>query len=151
MKYSEIKDENIRRANIQYINECWTGHRDSRLSSLNRITNYLFVLNSGALLASLAYVATKSCTTGMINSIWMFSIGTFFISFHAAIDYYACQQFFNSYRIDVNLFYKNEIDWEVLVGKNNQRGKSDWYMHVLCWFSGVLFLIGLFNGIYNIS
>ena len=151
MKFNEIKDEVNRNAKIQYIKECWTGHRESELSTLSRITNYLFVLNSGALLASLAYVATKANTTGVNISIWLFSVGTLLISLHAVIDYYLCGRFFSLFTNDVDLFYKSEIDWEVLVDRNSQRGKNDWFLHLLGCLSGILFFSGRFNGICFIS
>ncbi|MDI6789808.1 MAG: hypothetical protein QME44_03860 [Thermodesulfobacteriota bacterium] len=151
MKYNEIKEEVNRNAKIQYIKECWTGHREFEQATLSRITNYLFVLNSGALLASLAYVAAKPNTTGVNISIWLFSVGILLISLHATIDYYLCGRFFSLFRKDVDLFYKSEIDWEVLVDRNSQRGKNDWYLHLLGWLSGILFFAGLFNGICHIS
>jgi hypothetical protein len=151
MKYNEIKEEVNRNTKIQYIKECWTGYRESEQSTLSRITNYLFVLNSGALLASLAYVAAKPNTTGVNISIWLFSVGILLISLHATIDYYLCGRFFSLFRKDVDLFYKSEIDWEVLVDRNSQRGKNDWYLHLLGWLSGILFFAGLFNGVCHIS
>lgn len=151
MKFNEIKNEVDRNGKNQYIRDCWTGHREGKLSTLSRITNYLFVLNSGALLASLAYVATKTNTTGVNTSIWLFSVGTLLISLHAVIDYYLCERFFKSFREDVNLFYKSALDWEVLVDRNSQQSKNDWVLHVLGWLSGFLFFGGLFNGIYFIS
>lgn len=148
MKYSEISNENFRKSVVQYIDECWAGHRESTLSTLQRITNYLFVLNSGGLIASLTYVAAKTCTKGMTISIWLFSIGVLFISLHAAIDYYQCEHLFKSFREDIDQFYKDELDWE---GINSQSEKSDWYLHVFGWLSGILFFAGLFNGIYQVS
>jgi len=154
MKFNEIKDEAFQNATGQYIKDCWTGHREGRLSTLSRITNYLFVLNSGALLASLAYVATKGNTTYINLSIWLFSIGTGIITLRAALDYYQCEHFFSSFQKDVDKFYKNEMDWEDLLKQNNQRGqrgKMDWTLHILGWLSAILFFGGLFNGIYFIS
>jgi|WetSurMetagenome_2_1015567.scaffolds.fasta_scaffold45917_2 hypothetical protein len=151
MKYSEISNENFRKSVVQYIDECWAGHRESALSTLRRITNYLFVLNSGGLIASLTYVAATTCTKGMSISIWLFSIGVLSISLHAALDYYLCEHFFRSFREDINQFYKDELDWEVMTDRNSQRGNSDWYLHVLGWLSGILFFAGLFNGICQVS
>jgi len=57
---------------IQYVNEVWFTWRETRLQTLSRITNYLFILNTGALLAALTYVAAKSANNGIQTSIWLF-------------------------------------------------------------------------------
>jgi len=58
-KLHEINDPNERAAKIDYINELWAFWREARVQTLTRITGYLFVLNTGALLGALTYVATK--------------------------------------------------------------------------------------------
>jgi hypothetical protein len=87
-KFNEFTDVSERGSKINYVDELWTSWSDARLQTLTRITNYLFVLNTGALLASLAYVASKQTNSDIELSIWLFSVGILCSVFHATFDYY---------------------------------------------------------------
>jgi uncharacterized membrane protein len=139
-KFNEIKDPSERSSKINYISE-----------TLTRITNYLFVLNTGALLATLTYVASKSTNTHIQYSIWLFSAGIFFSVTHATLDYYLTEASFNSYKKDVEELYENKLDWEVLIDRNERRPILDWLLHLLGWLGGMVFFIGLIVGICHIN
>lgn len=150
MKYSHIQDPNVRRSKRDYIDSRWRGLQGVVTSALSRVLNYLFVLNSGGLLAALTYIATKPNTGGIYFSIWCFVAGIIFITIHAALDYYGCEGHFRGFRKDVDAFYKDEIDWEVMIDRDDRHGGHEWVLHLLGWLSGAVFLVGLCAGIYNI-
>ena len=78
-KLAEIKDASELSSKIKYVNQVWASWRETRLQTLQRMTNYLFVLNSGALLAALTYVAAKPANPSIQISIWLFSAGIFLV------------------------------------------------------------------------
>lgn len=150
-KLNEISDPNERAAKINYVNELWAFWRDVRTQTLSRVTNYLFALNTGALVGSLTYVATKSPNPSIECSIWCFATGTLLSLFHATLDYYATESSFSSYRKNVDEFYENKIDWAVWVDRNQKRSKSDLLLHLLGWAGGITFIVGLIMGIPQIK
>lgn len=135
---------------IQYVNEVWSTWRETRLQTLSRITNYLFILNTGALLAALTYVAAKSANNGIQTSIWLFSVGIFCSVAHATLDYYFTENSFSSYRKDVTDLYENKLDWEVFVDRNEHRPLLDWLLHAFGWLGGLVFFVGLVLGLCQI-
>lgn len=148
----EIKSPNEYQAKKKYINECWRGWRENWQSALIRINTYLFTLNTGGLLVSLTYVATKSSNASIEFTIWLFATGILFSLLHAAIDYYTVELNFDDFKKDVEKFYDNNLDWKILVEKNENRGKkTDWILHLLGWSSGVSFCIALISGILQIK
>jgi len=150
-KFNEILDEAERKSKLNFVNECWAGWREARQSTLSRITNYLFALNTGAIFASLAYVTSQKNATGIQLSIWLFSIGALLIILHATLDYYMCEKRFSTYRKNVESLYDNKLDWKVFVDRDKQRGNLERVLHLLGWSSGLSFFIGLFNGILQVG
>lgn len=149
-KLNEVKDPSEFPSKLQYINEVWHGWRQARLQSLSRITNYLFVLNTGALLASLTYVAAKPANDGIQTSIWLFAVGIFCSAAHATLDYYLTEHSFTAFRKDVKGLYEYKVDWEVLVDRNEKRPPLDWLLHTLGWIGGAAFFFGLVLGLLQI-
>lgn len=149
-KLKEFKDPAQFEPKIRYVNEGWSAWREARLQTLNRITNYLFVLNTGALLATLTYVATKGANEGILNSIWLFAFGIFCSALHATLDYYLTESSFSAYRKDVTSLYEHSLDWEVFVDRNEHRPPLDWLLHIVGWLGGSAFFIGLVYGLPQI-
>lgn len=149
-KLNEIKEMAQLEQKIRYVNEGWSAWRETRLQTLNRATNYLFVLNTGALLAALTYVATKGANDGILNSIWLFAFGIFCSVLHATLDYYLTETSFSAYRKDVTSLYEYKLDWEVFVDRNEHRPPLDWLLHVVGWLGGLAFFIGLVCGLQQI-
>ena len=150
-KFNEIKDLSEHTAKLNYVKEIWSLWREARAQTLKRITNYLFVLNTGALLATLTYVASRSTNQYIQYSIWLFSTGIFLSVAHATLDYYFTENAFAGYQKDVEALYENKIDWEVFVDRNNKRPILDWLLHVLGWLGGLVFFLGLVFGILHIQ
>ena len=153
-KLNEIKDLYDLNSKRNYSNEIRTFWRNCRDQTLTRVTNYLFILNSGALLAALTYVAAKIPNSKILCSIWLFAAGTFFSLAHAAIDYYITEFFYSSYEDDLGKFLRNEIDWETLIDQEQKRLSNqhiDWLLHFLGILSGAAFIFGTYIGISQIK
>lgn len=149
-KLTEIKDSSELSSKIKYVNQVWASWREARLQTLQRITNYLFVLNSGALLAALTYVAAKPANPSIQISIWMFSGGIFFSVAHATLDYYVSESEFSKYKKNVESLYDNKLDWKVFVDRNDQTPPYDRLLHTLGWLGGIVFFIGMVGGVLQI-
>ena len=149
-KLNEIDDPAARRLKMAYIDEVWKSWREAREQTLRRITNYLFILNTGAMLAALTYVAAKPSNEEIQLSIWLFVSGIIFSVAHATIDYYVSESSFKAYRKDVDQLYENKLDWEVFVDRNEHRPPLDLLLHALGWFGGLAFFSGLVVGVWNL-
>jgi len=149
-KLNDFKELAQLEPKIRYVNEGWSSWSETRLQALNRITNYLFVLNAGALLAALTYVATKNASDGILNAIWLFAFGVFCSALHAMLDYYLAESSFSAFRKDVADLYEHKLDWEVFVDRNEHRLPLDWLLHIVGWLGGSAFFIGLVYGLRQI-
>lgn len=149
-KLNEITDHALLESKIRYVNESWSSWGEARLQSLNRISNYLFVINTGALLAALTYIATKGVSEGILASIWLFAFGTFCSVLHATLDYYFIETSFSAYQKDVASLYEYKLDWEVFVDRNKRRPPVDWLLHLVGWLGGLAFFIGLVYGLQHL-
>jgi hypothetical protein len=151
MKYSEL-DESEKKAKFSRIDQDWEIHTKWRLESLDLITRYLFTLNSGGLLASLAYLAAKEEVNGVNTIITLFFAGTMCIALRAAIDYYISEARLSSLRKDVESFYSDEIEFEDYLERLNKRYEAnDLLLHLLGWSSGILFIVAIVIGIGTIQ
>jgi hypothetical protein len=139
------------RSKISYVNKLWSFWSDVRTQTLSRLLNYLFALNTGALLASLTYVATKTITPSIQLSIWFFSAGIFCSVAHATIDYYVLENKFSEYCKDIDELYANKMHWEVFIDRSNKSAPLDTLLHILSWASGIAFFAGLVIGILGIT
>jgi hypothetical protein len=149
-KFNEITDPSERASKVNYVDEIWANWRETRLQTLKRVTNYLFALNTGALLASLTYVAAKQANSYIHLSIWLFSLGALLIVLHATLDYYITENEFTAYRKSVEELFSNKIEWAVFIDRNEKRATYDWLLHTLGWLSGISFFVGLILGILQI-
>lgn len=142
-KFNEITDPADHAAKINYVNELWGNWREARTQTLKRLTHYLFVLNTGALLASLTYVAAKQANSYIHASIRMFAGGTFLMVLHATLDYYVTETHFTAYQKNVRELFKNKMERAVFVDHNEKPLPYSRLPHALGWLSGILFFAGL--------
>lgn len=149
-KFNEITDHSERATKIDFVNELWANWREVRTQTLKRIASYLFLLNTGALLASLTYVATKQANSYIHLSIWLFSAGTFLSVLHATLDYYLTEYGFTRYQKDVEELYANKINWVVFVDRTRHHNPFDKLLHTLGWLGGIAFFTGLVIGVRQI-
>ncbi len=143
-------DLQILEQKYKYINEVWSNWNEARLQTLHRITNYLFILNTGALIAALTYIATKGVNDQILYSIWGFFLGITCSVIHATLDYYFTEKSFVDYRKDVYDLYALKLDWEELLSRNDHRPRFDWLLHLFGWIGGIAFFVSLTIGLQQI-
>jgi hypothetical protein len=149
-KWNEISDESERKSKINFIGASWSDFYEMRQQTLSRITNYLFVLNTGGLIASLTYIASRGASSEIQLTIKLFAFGILFSVLHAAVDYYSVEYEFSSYREKVNSLYSNKLDWEDFVKPNPHASRVQSLLHLLGWVSAGLFFYALYFGINQI-
>ena len=151
MKFADANNEQ-QRAFRNYIDSRWRDLQSAVGATFGRIVNYLFVLNTGALLAALTYIATKTKaeSEALYCPIRFFVAGIAFITIHAAIDYYSLESHFRDFRKSLNDFYSNGLTWADFLKRDSDHGKSEWILHTLGWLSGLSFFLGLFGGIKHL-
>ena len=127
------------------ISDRWDSLSSWRSDSLKRVTNYLFILNSGALWSSLAYLTKPEIEMTILlrSAISYFGIGTILILVHATIDYYMSER--SLHVVDKNLseYYKDKLDWKVVRKKIHADLKNDLCIDIVGWGSGIAFVLGL--------
>jgi len=149
-KFSEFKEQE-RESKINIVDAYWISWREARQQALTRATNYLFVLNTGALLGALTYVAAKPAVADIKLSIWLFSVGVLFSVMHAGIDYYSIESGKAKHTNNVYELYSNELDWEVYLDRNKNNKCVDFVLHILGWAGGISFFSGLVIGVCQIK
>lgn len=149
-KYSELSDQE-RDYVLTVINDSYNHSSKYRNSSWQRLTNFLFVLNTGALIATLAYV-TGSTDRGIMQvPIWCFAIGTTFSLIHSAVDYYVNETDLSVLGTNIAKFYDNEISYkDFKLNTVSYLSMFNLSLQILGWGSSLLFLFGMFFGICNI-
>jgi hypothetical protein len=145
-KLSEFKPDE-RPSRLNYVEEHWTTLRNARENTLSRATNYLFVLNTGGLLASLSYITSNTNTANIRTSIVLFSLGILFSALHAALDYYLVEHNFFKYRKNVNKLYGDKLDWEAFVDSIKINNCGELLLHLLGWGGVIVFFTGLYLGL----
>jgi hypothetical protein len=147
IEYAPAQDE-LWRSRNEYISTRWKGLFELLSWTLNRILNYLFALNTGGLVASLTYIATKPRTNLTTISIIFFAVGILLILIHATWHYYYALTLFNEYKTDVAQYYENKFDWGNLTARDEDRSeRGSWRGFCFGWGSGIAFVSGLYCGI----
>lgn len=150
-KWNEIGNSLEKQSKINFVDASWSNWYQTRQQTLSRITNYLFVLNTGGLIGSLTYVASKNANGDIQFTIKLFAFGILFSVLHAAVDYYSVEHGFSSYREKINLLYSNKLDWEELSKPHPIACKIECLLHFCGWVGAGLFFYGLYLGVNQIK
>lgn len=145
MKFSEQTEPN-RQNSQNYINSRWRGFQQDVGAALSRIVDHLFILNAGAVVGCITYLAAKAANQGIKCALWFFIVGLICILFRAALDYYICEYLFRAFRKDVRSYYDDKLDWVALREIDTRRKAPDWLAHLLGWISGIGFISGIILG-----
>jgi len=145
MKYRDVRDVNEWENQQQTISNRRESLSSWRSESLKRVTNYLFILNSGALWSSFAYLAKPEIgmTPLLRGSITYFAMGTVLILIHAATDYYMSEHSLRAVDNTLSEYYRNKLDWNVVQTKIYASPKNALCIEAAGWGSGVAFVLGL--------
>ncbi|HSI95971.1 MAG TPA: hypothetical protein VK938_07790 [Methylophilaceae bacterium] len=136
---------------VKHVESRWSYHDQNRISSLSRVTNYVFVLNTGGLLGALTYVASKDTTEGIQLSIVLFSWGIALIVGHAALDYYAINSAYAKVNKCIEKLYDLKYCWDDFQSEVHEaEDTNDTLLHIIGWSSALCFFAGLIVGITQV-
>jgi hypothetical protein len=151
MKYSEINKDPVQsRATLDQIDRRWRGLSDALWDSEKDAITTLFGLNTGGLAAALAYLAAKGAGPFILPSIVVFASGVVILLIRTAWAYYRLNWIFRKYREETKEFFRDEVDWEVLIDRDSQRSWRSIVLEASSWASALCFVAALILGIYAI-
>lgn len=75
-----------------------------------------------------------------------FVFGVILVGIGRAVGYYRANWLFSKWADDVSKYYQNDIEWAILLNKDNDRSKDFVWGDVVSWLSFFCFLGGIFVG-----
>lgn len=153
MKYSEDTDDR-RKANIDYVNQRWTQLYGWEKETGTEGIKYLFLVNSGAAVAVLAFHGSVEAVRAMVwpkVMLGLFVFGLILIGFLHLFRYFSAYRLFANWRGLVNEYFTDAKDWNTTVAediKKSARFRSiDW----IAYASFACFIAGAGVGMLNFS
>jgi hypothetical protein len=153
MKYSDDTEDH-RKANIAYANERWRQLYGLQNEWGTEGIKYLFLVNSGATVAMLAFLGSVADARKLVWPIAMlgvFAFGVVLIGFLHALRHYRILQLFKKWRESVNEYFTDQRDWNEIIKADTARGEQfDWAL-VVAYASFFCFITGIIIGMFNFS
>lgn len=153
VKYSDDTNER-RKANIDYVSQRW-----SQLYGLERETaadgiKYLFLVNSGAAVAVLAFHGSVPSVREMVwpkVMLGLFVIGLILIGFLHIMRYVGMTDLFRNWRDLVNEYFSDSKGWQEVVEADNKKAGGFRFSDWVAYASFACFVIGAGVGMFNFS
>jgi hypothetical protein len=148
MRYSEL-DSLYRQDVIDSIKQRWEQLYELEKEWSDKAVKFLFLTNSGGAIALLSFLGTGAI---LIQSSYVkfglisFVVGILFVAVIIARAHNHMSYLFESYRKDVNQFYKDLICVDDLYGKDLKRVESFSWQYVFPYASLVCFILGCVLG-----
>jgi hypothetical protein len=135
---------------IDFITESWKSRWDGVISSQNQALNWLFTMNTGGVAGILAYAAAKDGVSTIVFALIAFSSGLLALIGYAGCMYYAEERMHNAFRLDIEEFYREVIDWDEFMRRDNARPSKYRICEVLAWISAISGGVGIVFSSYAI-
>jgi hypothetical protein len=133
-----------------FITESWKNRWDGVISSQNQALNWLFTMNTGGVAGILAYAAAKDSASTIAFALIAFSAGLLSLIGYAACMFYSEEKMHDSFRSDIEAFYKDRIDWNEVIRRDNARPSKYKICEVLAWISAISGGVGIVLSSYAI-
>jgi len=153
-KYSDY-DEQWRDFTGKFIRERW-GQLNSMIRDvINKITQFLFLTNSGGAVAILSYMGVNSDARKLLGprlSLTCFLLGLIIYGFYLAMYYYFNDDLIRKWNADSDKFFRDELGWKQLNDDDEERVNSNKMIIVLpklAWASFGFFVLGSVIGLYS--
>jgi len=153
MKYSDDTEDH-RKANIGYANERWHQLYGLQNDWGTEGIKYLFLVNSGATVAMLAFLGSVPEVRKLgwpIGMLGFFAFGVVLIGVLHSLRHFHILQLFRKWRESVNEYYTDQKDWSEVINADVARSaRFDWAL-VVAYVSFSCFIIGIIIGVCNFS
>lgn len=151
MKYSDDTEDH-RKANIGYVMERWRQLYELQYECGTEEIKYLFLVNSGAAVAVLAFLGSVANARDMIwpkVMLGFFAMGIVLVGFLHVTRLYQVSNVFKAWRVSVNEYYTDQKGWSEIT--NADIARSAGFGWVLAHISFLCFIVGIIIGIFNFS
>ena len=145
MKYQE-SDETLLKSNIEYIEVRWEQLSNLTLDLTNNGIKYLFLINSGASVALLAFLGSSEKIRALIwpwYALILFVGGIIFVGIINFARYHLVEHIYKNWRNDVFKYYDNKICFKTITDNDTKRSEKFSFLVLLAYFSFASFLIGV--------
>ncbi len=107
-------------------------------------------MNTGGVAGILAYAAAKDGVSTIVFALIAFSSGLLALIGYAGCMYYAEERMHNAFRLDIEEFYREVIDWDEFMRRDNARPSKYRICEVLAWISAISGGVGIVFSSYAI-
>ena len=116
---------------------------------------YLFTVNAGGAVATLAYLGTISTsditnTLTMKISLTLFFIGLILVGILKANTLTRMESLFKNYRMLVNQYYNNKITWDEVIESDEKKVGQPLLPYILGYLSFGCFILGSIVGAFTL-
>ena len=129
-----------------YAAKLWNSDTEGLISAQNRILNYIFILNTGGLVATTTSLSKSSYDCYFISSFICFILGILLIVLHATFFYYTYQERFKNTKNLVEGLLGGKIPYKDFY---DQIQKRKWFYgiaHYLALGSAFFLILGVISG-----
>jgi uncharacterized integral membrane protein len=137
MKHSEATAE-VRAQRADYVKGRWEQLADLQKMWIERVIRYLFIINSGGAVAMLTFMSSH---TAIAESPWalsmllLFVIGVILVGVLQIFNMHFINRLYALWREEVEKFYGDDLNWEVLISADADRSGEPAIVYVLGYIS----------------
>lgn len=148
MKYFDVDmTEETRNIRNDYIQKRWSQLQALSKESGEHAIKYLFTVNAGGAVATLAYLGSKTNSTiGIKVSLVLFFIGLIFVGILKAYTLHQHEALFSHYREQVTRYYNNQIEWDTLIKSDEEKVGNPLAPYVFGYIGFGCFIFGSIVG-----
>lgn len=153
MKYSEDTEEHCK-ANIDYINQRWKQLYGLAMEFSSEEIKYLFLVNSGAAIAVLAFHGSVAAVRDMVWPKIMlecFVLGVIFVGLLHIFRHKITHSLFKSWQGAVNDYYSDKRGWSDILDNDVDKATKFSRTEYLAYASFACFVVGASIGMFNFS
>ena len=142
--YQPDVESNVLEVRDKYISERWQQLYNLLIDGVNKIINYLFLVNIAGCMTTLIVMAVmenarKSPTLRL--SLFFYVLGLVLIGILRAIIVHRAANFFNKWRKDVEKYHSEQITFGRLTAGDDSRTRTDKIEFIAGYASGLSFIV----------
>jgi hypothetical protein len=152
-KYFSALDSDNRSAHVGYIRDRWQQLSNAEKEYSSEALKYLFLVNSGAAVAVLAFIGANQTFSppwwakAMLGS---FLSGIVILGFGHAFRVHRMQQTFRSFRHSVPEYYEDKLAWDDVLDRDRKKSAPTFLGYAIPYLSFSCFIAGIAIGLTNL-
>ena len=146
--------EEMRKSRDSHINQRWGQLYSLAKDAGESAIKYLFTVNAGGAVATLAYLGSTSVKNPDTNcikiSLLLFFLGIIFIGIYKAYGVHYLESLFDKYQKLVDDYYLEEKGWKEFLDADNANVDKSLIPYLLCYASFFCFIFGSIVGTWGL-